>query len=37
VDEAIRVAPAVEEMLKQRKGERATLPESFDALRGALS
>lgn len=37
VDEAIRVAPAVEDMLKQRKGERATLPESFDALRGALS
>ena len=37
VDRAIRVAPAIENVLKQQRGEKATLAESFDALRGALS
>jgi flagellum-specific ATP synthase len=37
VDRAIRVAPAIEGVLKQQRGEKTTLAESFDALRGALS
>lgn len=37
VDEAIRVVPAIEDVMKQSKGERATLAESFEALRSALA
>jgi len=36
-DRAIRVAPAIENILKQSRNESATIAESFDALRGALS
>lgn len=37
VDKAIRVAPAIEDVLKQGRGEKATLADSFAALRTALS
>lgn len=37
VDKAIRVAPAIEDVLKQSRNERATLPESFEALARALA
>jgi flagellum-specific ATP synthase len=37
VDEAIRIAPAIEELLRQSRGEKSTIAESFDALRAALS
>lgn len=37
VDQAIRIAPAIEEILRQGRGEKATIAESFDALRAALS
>ena len=37
VDKAIRAAPAIEGVLKQGRGEKATLEESFAALRVALS
>ncbi len=36
VDEALRIAPAIEAMLRQGKGERSSLDESFDLLRAAL-
>lgn len=37
VDEAIRVAPAIEQVLRQSREEKATLASSFEALRTALS
>ncbi|GBQ34554.1 flagellar protein export ATPase FliI [Gluconacetobacter azotocaptans] len=37
VDKAVHVAPAIEDVLKQSRGEKATIAESFDALRGVLS
>ncbi|WP_182947478.1 flagellar protein export ATPase FliI [Gluconacetobacter takamatsuzukensis] len=36
-DQAIRVIPSIEAVMKQSRGEAATIAESFDALRGALS
>lgn len=37
VDEAIRLQPALEDVLRQNRDERATLPQSFAALRDALA
>jgi len=35
-DEALRLAPRIEAVLRQPKGERSTLAAAFEALRGAL-
>jgi flagellum-specific ATP synthase len=37
VDEAVRLAPALEEVLKQSRNEAATLAESFQALRAVFA
>ena len=36
VDEALRLAPGIEAVLRQAKGERSTLPDTFDALAAVL-